>query len=198
VGWYVLAITFQAVIFFAAQWLDGLLGNEYSVLSPLESVPYPLAFVIPIMIASAFPGSLAEELGWRGFALPSLQSRFGALFSSILIGLAWGLWHIPSMLYFEMNLMEIGLAVIGTIPLAILYTWLYNNTKGSLLLAVLFHLGQQLSLNLLGSWSGYTDEIMLWIMAILVIAVTGAANLSRRSWRVQWESLGNGKITAGS
>ena len=186
--WYAFALFFEVTLFFGARGIDTLLGISYPVTSPLIEVYGARAvMMIPAVILFAVPGALAEELGWRGLALPRLQVRYGALVSSILLGLVWGLWHIPSLVYFGMSLMEIGLAVIGTIPLAILYTWLYNNTKGSLLLATLFHLGQQLSLNLLGSWPGYTDEILIWVIAILVSAIAGAANLSRRNQRVQKE-----------
>lgn len=179
--WYAFAFFFEVGLFFAAKGIDTLLGHSYTVASPLVQVYGAQAMLmLPAVILFAVPGVLAEELGWRGFALPGLQTRQGALVSSLIIGLVWGIWHIPSLVYFGTSPLDIALAVIGTIPLAILYTWLYNNTQGSLLLVILFHFGQQLSLNLLGSWPGYTDEILMWVIAIVVVVVNGPESLSRR------------------
>ena len=89
-----------------------------------------------------FRGPLQEEFGWRGYALPRLESRFNALVSSIILGVIWFSWHIP---YYTMVGDEaifqsqfIGL-FISHIFLTILITWLYNNTGGSILVTLIFH-----------------------------------------------------------
>lgn len=82
-----------------------------------------------------------EEIGWRGFALPSLQARHSALVASLIVGLVWALFHLP---LFFVN----GDAFASTPPLAflarmlalaVLFTWIANNTRGSLLIAYLLH-----------------------------------------------------------
>jgi membrane protease YdiL (CAAX protease family) len=89
-----------------------------------------------------FPGgALGEEPGWRGFALPRLQSLHGPLLGSLILGPLWGLWHLP--LFFTpwnefTALNVVGFALVSTC-LAIMYTWVFNNTKGSILIAVLLH-----------------------------------------------------------
>ncbi len=177
--WYAFALCFEVGLFFAAKGIDTLLGHSFTVVSPLVLVYGAQAMLmLPAVILFAVPGALAEELGWRGFALPGLLARYGALFSSLFLGLVWGLWHVPSLVYFGMTPPEVVLAVVGTVPLAFLYTWLYIRTGGSLLMVVLFHLGQQLSLNLLGSWPGFTDEILMWVIAFLVVVVKSVSGLS--------------------
>jgi hypothetical protein len=92
---------------------------------------------------------LGEEFGWRGFAMPRLQARYNALVSSIIIGVLWGIWHIPLFLV-EGTIqhdwtMDASLvpAVLGymafLIAWSIQYTWVFNNTKGSVLLAAVLH-----------------------------------------------------------
>jgi membrane protease YdiL (CAAX protease family) len=64
--------------------------------SPGSELNFGFTMLLGTAILVIFTGATGEELGWRGFALPRLQSRFGALTASILIGLWWGIWHIPS------------------------------------------------------------------------------------------------------
>jgi membrane protease YdiL (CAAX protease family) len=78
-------------------------------------------------VAALFMGGL-EEPGWRGFALPRLQQRYGPVRATLLLGVVWGLWHLP----------VAPLAIVVTVPLAFFYTWLFNRT-GSALLCVLLH-----------------------------------------------------------
>lgn len=186
VFWYIFALFFQVVIFYFGKTLDALLGNHYTVTSPLISVYGSQAvFMAPIAILFAFPGAFAEEVGWRGYVLPRLQNKQSALISSVVVGIFWGAWHIPLLIYFgdldANDFFGYLLAVLNIVPVAILYTWLYNNTHGSLLLVTLFHIGQQLSNNLLGVLPTHTDEILVWIAAVVIIIIEGVENLSRRT-----------------
>jgi|GEM_PF-1494179 len=78
----------------------------------------------------------SEEIGWRGFAMPRLLSRWNALVSSLIVGAVWGLWHLP--LFFMGNIPPITYFIF-TASVSILMTWIMNNNQGSLFLAVFFH-----------------------------------------------------------
>jgi len=189
--WYLFAVLFQVVVFYLGKVIDTLPGNLYEVTSPLYSVyGSQAALMAPIVILFAFPGSLAEELGWRGYVLPRLQNKYNALLSSAVIAIIWGVWHIPLLIYFgdlgANDFVGYVVAVVNFIPVAITYTWIYNNTKGSLLLVTLFHVGQQLSNNLLGQLPTYSDEILVWIFAIAIIIIGGIESFSRRISKHQY------------
>lgn len=98
-------------------------------------------------IFTMFSGPLSEEAGWRGFALPRLQARHTALVSSLIIGGLWAGWHIP--LFFEAGPARPGIPfpiyVVLVVVLSILFTWLYNNTGGSLVITSLAHLSFNLN-----------------------------------------------------
>jgi membrane protease YdiL (CAAX protease family) len=100
----------------------------------------PLLFIVGfIPISNAF----REEFGWRGYAIERLQSRWGALVTSIIIGLVWGLWHFP-LRYFPGGVelyssIPLWVFMINTTTLSIMMTWLYNNNSGSILTGVTFH-----------------------------------------------------------
>lgn len=190
IGWYLVALLYQPLLFLFAKWIDSLFGNTYEVVSPLASVNIdaPIIFVIIGIIISAIPGAFMEELGWRGFALPRLQIKNNALIASVILGLIWGAWHIPSMVFFgETDTLNIIWSVVNFIPLTILFTWLFNNTQGSLLLVTLFHASAQYSNNFLGTVPTETANIVTWLVAIVILFVFGMKNLSKDNERIQSE-----------
>ncbi|WP_165422918.1 CPBP family intramembrane glutamic endopeptidase [Ktedonosporobacter rubrisoli] len=105
---------------------------------------------IPLFILTLLLfGPLAEEVGWRGFALPLLQQRYGPLVGTVILGGFWGMWHLPLFLFVPgyngagadigSKLLAFFLFVIFCIPLAILFTWVFNGTRGSLLMVIILH-----------------------------------------------------------
>jgi uncharacterized protein len=147
-------------------------------------------------------GPLEEELGWRGFALPRLQVRRSAFSASVLLGFIWGLWHIP--MYFVQGTGQYETAaasgpvfaivafVIWTIGLSILFTWLFNQTGGSLIVVILFHASVNLGAFVpaaVGSTgaASFLYAIATWIVALLVAGRFGHEHLATRS-RVSIES----------
>jgi membrane protease YdiL (CAAX protease family) len=109
--------------------------------SPAALLAYPAAY-----LSHFYFGPLFEEAGWRGFALPRLQHRYGPLVGTLILGFFWGVWHLflylPIFLEggdFVGGLVSSGSFVLLTIGLSYVFTWLFNNTQGSLLLAILLH-----------------------------------------------------------
>ena len=86
-------------------------------------------------------GQAGEELGWRGFALPRLATRFGLRTASFLLGVLWAGWHLP--LFFILGGDTVGqsfpLYVLQVTALSVAFAWLYARTRGSLLLTMLLH-----------------------------------------------------------
>jgi membrane protease YdiL (CAAX protease family) len=83
---------------------------------------------------------LGEETGWRGFALPRLQARYSARDASLILGLLWAGWHAPAFFYnYELSLFSVLAFVIGIVAGAMVLTWLYNSTGGSVLATILWH-----------------------------------------------------------
>ncbi len=87
-------------------------------------------------------GPLAEQMGWRGYAEPRLQARFGAWWESLIGGVLWALWHLPGFVWPSL-LANVPLPfswfLLQVVAWSFLFTWLYIHTQGSLLLAFLFH-----------------------------------------------------------
>src|SRR5262249_28285774 len=152
-----------------------------------------IAFAFPVVgVIGSFVAGFGEELGWRGFALPRMQARQSALAASLLLGVLWGLWHLPLLVAQGLPLAGAGLiGLVGfvlaiPVPFAVLFTWVYNNTNGSLFLMVLFHT----VLDLVGwtilapsqTWIVPVLQLFLtWVVVAIIVVMAGPARLARRS-----------------
>lgn len=159
-----------------------LLGGQSQGLAPGITIPILLFNLLYTFLS----GPVSEEAGWRGFALPRLQSRFNALVSSLILGIIWACWHLP------LYLIEPRIAFYIFVPLvlviSILMTWIYNNTGGSLLLTIMMHFSFNFDMAFIVGYLGLMPEmvfyigssIMIGIYLIFVIIYAGAKNLSRK------------------
>ncbi len=137
--WWAAAIVVQPILLLVSAGLYNLLRPA----TPITPVPFAsIAAFVSTTIALGI-ASLGEEIGWRGVALPGLQMRQSPLTSSVILGLVWGVWHVPFWIlvgsYEQFGLAYFGVNLLGVVPLTIFITWLFNHTRGSILLAVVFH-----------------------------------------------------------
>lgn len=177
--WYVVALFGYTIVWFSVIALpDGISLNVGKI--------DHWFILFPIFLMNIFM-NVWEEVGWRGFALPRLQSHYNALVSSLVVGLMWGFWHLPLLLMkgYPMSNYPLGPFFVEIVASSVLYTWIYNNTKGSLLFATVFHAA--------GNTTGYFlekgisniqnfifyESIILFIIAILIVFIFGQKNLSR-------------------
>jgi len=98
----------------------------------------------PEELAIAVIAPLGEEFGFRGYALPRLQSRVSPLAASLFIGVAWAAWHIPTLFVPAArgtSPAELWLYLLSFVAGSIVYTWLYNAGRGSVIGPLLAHFG---------------------------------------------------------
>ncbi len=179
--WYAVVLLLPLVLQVVALGVPTLLG--------LATIAF--AFPVSMVSGSLFVAGLGEELGWRGFALPRLQTRQQALPASLLLGVLWGLWHLPLRVAMGLPLTSLGLvissgSVLSLTGISVLFTWVYNNTKGSLFLMVLFHgVFDIVGYTILAPSTTWIVPILylilLWVIVTLVVVMAGAARLSRSS-----------------
>jgi membrane protease YdiL (CAAX protease family) len=180
--WWV-AVTVLPTLAVAAIGLSLLVGGE----APDVTVTVPGAVLL--LAFFIFPGSAGgEEVGWRGLALPHLQAHQSALRASVVLGVAWGVWHLPLYLI-GADIRPPSLFapwVVITVATSIILTWLYNGTRGSLLIVVLAHATANLALTILAEplednvtpfFLTYT--VVMAIAAGAVVGVNGPSTLAR-------------------
>jgi uncharacterized protein len=140
IRWYVWAIIgVPAIATIGTLLVPGMLAS----FTPINPVPsffgYALFFIWPALIVG---GPLGEEPGWRGFALPRLEDRFGPVAGTIVLGVVWGVWHATIWTSGQWTVPTWQNMVMFTVwitAVSVIYTWIYNHTQGSILIAILVH-----------------------------------------------------------
>lgn len=142
--WYGAAVL-PMVIFLVAWALLALFGGpapDLVDLGEFSGLP-ALAWPLLVLAVLAFNG-YGEEAGWRGFLVPGLLKRSGPFTTSLIVAVVWFTWHIPSFAVIE-GYRIFGLGIVpmmglGLIAGAMILTWLYVGSGGSIWIVALWHL----------------------------------------------------------
>jgi uncharacterized protein len=166
----------------------------YQLAAALGNQPL-LSTFLPLVAFGIIIPSIAEEPGWRGFALSRLQQRHEPIVASSILGTLHGLWHLPVL--FTVNFGPLPLANIVPFMLTaafatFMYTWVYNRTGGSIMLAILLHAASNAASGWLGTLfkearlaepklglggflasTGWINVIAYGLVALLLVIATG-------------------------
>ncbi len=157
IQWYLLVLFGPPIVLLLGE--SALLGA-----TPLSALMqrWPLVFssYLPLVAIIVVFAQLLEEPGWSGFALPHLQQKYGVGLSACILGAFWGLFHLPTLFIasdigsgnvpLPMVLPTVGFLILLAVPARILMTWVFNNTQGSILLAILLHSAMDAAINYAG------------------------------------------------
>jgi membrane protease YdiL (CAAX protease family) len=182
--WYVAALLIPAGITVAAAVLNVVLGAQAPSSAELGSWTGLLVTFLAVLLIPGLGGAW-EEPGWRGFALPRLQSGRSALFASLILGVLIAGWHLPLMFVGQVHYADL-LTIMGAV---IIFNWVFNNANGSVLIIMLMHAtNNTISGQLFGTMFSGADSVrQSWLVAVLwcaaaivVVVVAGPAHLSRK------------------
>jgi uncharacterized protein len=180
--WYVAAIGLP----FATQLVSALLNPLFGSAAPAWGNIPPLAEILPMVaLFTVFSGPLGEEIGWRGFALPKLLETHSAAVASLILGTVWAVWHLPLILVGDFTTHGSIMPVIA----AFVFTWVSQNSKNSVLLAILMHASYQNSVRYLGKVFTDSDYVQqqwlgdgIWVLGIAaILLVYGTKSFVRQS-----------------
>lgn len=183
--WYAVALLLPGVIGLGAmtsQWLRSGVG---AVLPPLswQLLLLPVALLVRGIVNG-------EEIGWRGFALPRLQARWNALTASLIVGGLAALFHLPiffaqgNSILGSQNLMNPLAFLIDIVAGAIVVTWLCNNTRGSLLIAYLYHGAVNTWTSEVFHLSGIDSTLLTAVVAMSVVFIFGPKRLAHKQEQI--------------
>ena len=176
IQWYLIALLLPALVNFLAitinNWTGGASPDFSAAGFPFGPTDTPLwqkLIILFLVFTLGFDG-LGEEMGWRGFALPKLLERYPPLNSSLILGALWALWHFPYALTKGRFLSEVPLHwfFIGVLALSVIYTWIFINTNGSLLLPLLFHAAGNTTVNLFPILPPAAPDLRIYYFTIAI------------------------------
>jgi uncharacterized protein len=188
-GWYAVALLLPAVLTAVATMLNVMLGAQVPSPAQLGAWPGILSAFAIVLLVPGFGGAW-EEPGWRGYAVPRLQHGRSALVASLILGVLIAGWHLPLIVVGQVAYPDIVLILAAVI----VFNWVFNNAKGSVLIIMLMHAANNaVSGNFFDPMFTGADSIreswllaLVWaVVAVVVIAVSGPTNLSRKHPRQQ-------------
>ena len=177
-GWWLLILLLFPIIRIVSISFDLLKGGTLPEMTVLRAILKDPVSFIPFLLICFMGGPFAEELGWRGFALKPLLDRFGFTKASLLLGLIWGVWHLP--LYFmpetwhgQMGFRLTGfwMFLLSTIGLSAIFGFVFIKTNHSILSAMLLHLSTNFTAQLLSNMSDIAETVNCILIFCLGIAL---------------------------
>jgi membrane protease YdiL (CAAX protease family) len=183
-GWYAVALLLPAVLAASATALNVMLGAQPPSATQLGAWTGIFSTFAIVLLIPGFGGAW-EEPGWRGYALPRLQSGRSALVASLILGALIAGWHLPLMVAGQVHYSDIVLIFAAVI----VFNWVFNNAGGSVLIIMLMHAANNaVSGSFFSPMFSGADSIrqswllaLVWaVVAVLVIAIAGPTNLSRK------------------
>ena len=152
----------------------------------LTSKEFPNFGLIPLIIYNLVFFGFGEEVGWRGFALPRIQSKLNALMASLVIAVLWTLWHLP-LFFYRPGYTDMGIAgifgwVFSILTGSILLTWLYNSSRASILICAIFHSTVDMAFTADLAGKNIVNDIgmLITVWGLLILIVFKSKNLSPR------------------
>jgi uncharacterized protein len=174
--WYVAALLLPGLPALAAIAVHAALGGSHDMTAVV-----PLSAVGPLLATQVLLHLLTEELGWRGVALPRLRARFGPLAASLILGSVWAAWHIPLFLLSgSRQSYPFAGFVILVLSITVIMTWIFDRTRGSVLIAAVFHAAMNVWWAATNALWGATS--LFWLLVVFTAATAVAvAVLQHRS-----------------
>lgn len=176
--WWAIATLLPAGLVAVGVTLNYAFGAAFPTPDQLASWPMALVFFF-LWFVLPVAAPLGEEPGWRGLAQPLLLKGWSAFAASLILGVVWAMWHLPLIVVWKVS----DWALIPlVVPSAILMTWMYLNTRGSVLLAVAYHASFDATTNFVRdigtAWNPTVSTLLLalplWIAALVLVALTGS------------------------
>src|SRR4051794_8065552 len=174
--WYLLALALFPLLGLVAVALHAARGGTLAM-----HLPAPAALAALFILGATF-GPIGEQAGWRGFALPRLQARYGPVRASLLLGAIWGVWHgilwlIPGT---GQSVYPFLVFVLATIAQQVIFTWLSNTTAGSLPVLACLHYSVNTTLTLNGALGVVPPQSFLYLTVALLCVVALAVVVATR------------------
>ena len=175
--WYLVAFSMMVIIILGGIGLHLLFGGAMPLIPAAGASMFNIALTFVILLIA---GTLinTEEIAWRGFALPRLQAQYSTLIASILLALPEAAFHLPYFWNKDSGFYQnVGVFWFTAFTLAgvFIYVFVFNKTKGSLLIVTFLHASQNAWANLLSDNTLPPFQFtvaLIWMIALALILIT--------------------------
>ncbi len=170
IGWWLFILLVFPAIHAATVLITLSFGGEAPAMEGLcDAVQSPVSILTVLLVGFFFNGAFPEELGWRGFALETLLKRHGFIKANLLLGLIWGVWHLPlffmpEQAHYSMGFTGFWFYLAHAIGLSTIMSLVFIKTKRSILSALLLHMFSNLATNMMLSYSQTYERIYSFIV----------------------------------
>jgi uncharacterized protein len=174
--WYLVGVFLLAFIILGGIGLHTVFGGAMPVIPAADTPLWQTVLIFLFLVLLGFLFN-TEEVAWRGFALPRLQVRYGALVAAILITIPEVMLHLPLFWIKDSFIHSVGVDWFSAFSVAavFIYVYVFNRTKGSLIIVTLLHASQNAWSNLLSDNSVRPFQFtvaLAWVIALVLIAMT--------------------------
>lgn len=190
IQWYLIALFSFLLVFLLSVSIS--LGKG-PLVALIQQWPLFFTFFLPSVVLFSLTDALGEEPGWRGFALPRLQQKYGPVLGTLVLGTLHSCWHFPTGFIVGGALYPFTLTTFVTFVLtgmagSFIYTWISNNAKGSILIAILIHAASNAASGLVNNlvpahpslsglahaiyYDNWNNVIAFGVVALLIILFT--------------------------
>lgn len=179
--WYAVALLLTPAMFLVTIYMNVWLGAPNPSVALLAAAP-GMILAFALRLVNPLDGPMKEELGWRGFALPRLQERYSTPVAYLILIAMVVVWHLPLVWMGSLP----AIALFGTVSATILYGWIFNNTKGSVLMTLIAHVTDGLVNNGMLGWTGADSSryimvlIAVWCMTALIVVISNWSRMGRQ------------------
>ena len=167
--WYAFAILFPPFLILIEMGIAYLFKT---------SVSFFTNGIVGLVTAVLYVG---EELGWRGYALPKLLQQRTPFAASLILGVLWAMWHLPNFVFPLEGVPPLGpfpVVALWVVSQTFLFTWLYMNSNGSVLITTLFHASiNAFTFNGMDITVKWILQAVFWLIAAIIVVLT-----SRKQW----------------
>jgi uncharacterized protein len=169
--WYLFALLFTMLLSLVSIGIHRMIGGTHQI-----GILLTLNNLIPSLLFQIFFFLFTEETAWRGFALPRLLNRYNNVTAGLILGILWGFWHLPLVFIpgsFQSSIPFIGF-LLSAVATSILMSWLFYHSKGSVLVAAIFHAAIDTTIAFMNVMTGdlrlfWIFIIVQWVAAIVII-----------------------------
>lgn len=176
--WYMVIVLLPFLLYILSLLCIELLG--FPVPPALTTV-----LALPALIPIFFLLAAGEEVGWMGYSFESMESRLGAVRAALVLGVIWGLWHVPFFIFIMPDPVVLTSQFFTLVATRVLVVWIFNNTGKSVFAAILFHALGNVALmtfpeiNAIIPWGSAVYCILVIIASIIVMFLWDSQSLAQ-------------------